>query len=381
MSVEQTDVVVVGAGIIGSSCAFHLVSRGLRVTVVEAFGGPAEGSSGKSFGSIRGQWADPLNIELSWQSICAYRDFESRYGFDVGYRPSGYLFLVHESDWPAHLETVELQRHHGVPVEVLSTAAAQTITPFEPNGIGGATWGTADGAVDPHSVTVAYLSMARALGACVRFGRPVTAIESCGARWRLAAGADEIETTFVVNAAGGWSGEVAALAGLSVPVVHSRRSIYSSAAGAVAAALPMTLDTETRAYLRSEGSRVLFGMAKPVEVDGYDTNVDWDWMEFVVETMSQRFPWLASLPLDQKACWAGTYDLSPDHAAIIGADPAAPKWINACGFSGHGVMQAPEAGRLVAEEIVDGAAHSHDIATLRLERFANPNHINTALVF
>ena len=85
MAVEQTDVVVVGAGIIGSSCAFHLVSRGLRVTVVEAFGGPAEGSSGKSFGSIRGQWADPLNIELSWQSICAYRDFESRYGFDVGY--------------------------------------------------------------------------------------------------------------------------------------------------------------------------------------------------------------------------------------------------------------------------------------------------------
>src|SRR3954452_10900332 len=89
-----TDVVVVGAGVIGASTAYQLARAGLGVVVVDAFDGPAEGSTGRSFASIRAQWADPLNIELSWRSIQAYRAFPDEYGIDVGYRPSGYLFLV-----------------------------------------------------------------------------------------------------------------------------------------------------------------------------------------------------------------------------------------------------------------------------------------------
>src|SRR3954449_10383762 len=96
----KTDVVVVGAGIVGASCAYHLASAGLAVTVVDSLAGPAEGSSGRSFASIRGQWADPLNIELSWRSICSYRDFQAKHGVDVGYRPSGYLLLVPDRMWP-----------------------------------------------------------------------------------------------------------------------------------------------------------------------------------------------------------------------------------------------------------------------------------------
>jgi sarcosine oxidase subunit beta len=366
------DVLVIGAGAIGASSAHHLTAQGHRVVVVEAFDGPAAGSTGRSFASIRGQWADPLNIELSWRSIQAFRDFPQAHGVDVGYRASGYLLLVSEPAWPAQLEAVELQREHGVPVEILSFADAQQITPFEPAGLGGTTWGAADGVVDPHLLSSAYLDLAREHGAQVLFRHPVTEIDSASdGGWAVRAGDRKVRAQRVVNAAGGWAGEVAALAGLDVPVVHSRRNVYASAPGAVAGALPMTVDFTSGVYLRSEGPRLLFGGARPDQADGYVTEVDWPWMESLLELAIPRFPWLADLPLDRTGCWAGTYENTPDRHGILGADPGAPTWVNACGFSGHGLMQAPEIGRLVAEQITRGTISIVDATPLRLERFAS----------
>jgi len=365
-----TDVLVVGAGAIGASTAYHLASRGLRVVVADTFDGPAEGSTGRSFASIRAQWADELNVELSWRSIQSFRDFGQTHGIDVGYRPSGYLFLVPEDGWQAQRAAVDLQREHGVPVEVLDLAAAQRITPFATEGIAGATWGPADGVVDPHLATSAYLQLARGRGAQVLFGHRVTDISTDRAgTWEITAGQRRITATHMVNAAGGWAGELAALAGLTAPVVHSRRNIYSTAPGALSTPLPMTIDLGTGVYVRSEGPRLLFAAARPDQAEGYDTSIDWPWMESVLQMGEKRFPWLGDLPLDRTGCWAGTYENTPDHHGILGEDPAAPGWVNACGFSGHGLMQAPEIGRLTAEQIVDGAITSVNVDALRLERF------------
>lgn len=366
-----TDVLVVGAGILGASAAYHLTRRGVQVTLVDQFAGPAEGSTGRSFASVRGQWSDELNIGMSWRSICTYRDFAAEHGVDVGYRPTGYLLLVDDARWPAQLSAVDLQRAHGVPVDVVDVTAAQAITPFEARGIAGATWGPADGVVDPHLATTAYLRLAREGGADIRFAAPVTAVAPGADGWQIAAAGASIHARYVVNAAGGWAGELAALAGLSVPVVHSRRNIYGSAPGALDRAVPMSIDVASGVFVRSEGPRLLFGAANPAEADGYRTDVDWPWMESVLTRGVERFPWLADLPLDRTACWAGTYENTPDLYGILGAHPDAPSWIDACGFSGHGLMQGPQIGRLVAEEIVDGGAHSHDITPLRLARFAD----------
>ena len=371
----SVDTVVIGAGVVGASCAYHLARAGLRVHVVEAFGGPAEGSTGRSFASIRSQWADPLNIEMSWRSIRAYRSFPDDHGIDVGYRPTGYLLLVPDELWHAQLTAVELQREHEVPVDVLDVAEARRITPFTPDGIAGATWGPADGVVDPHLATGAYLSLARAAGAQVLFRHPVSAIAGDdGGGWAVTAGGRTLRARSVVNAAGGWAGEVAALAGLTVPVAHSRRNIYATAPGALAAVwpgpVPMTIDLGSGAYVRSEGPRLLFGAARPDQPDGYDVSVDWPWMEQALERAVARFGWLADLPLDRAGCWAGTYENSPDRHGILGADPAAPTWVNACGFSGHGLMQAPEIGRLAAEQVTTGAITSLDASALRPGRFA-----------
>ncbi len=366
----SVDAIVVGAGVIGASSAYHLATAGTRVLVVEALGGPAEGSTGRSFASIRSQWADPLNIELSWRSIRALRSFPAEHGIEVGYRPTGYLLLIPDGQWAAQLAAVELQRAHGVPVDVLDVAAAGRITPFAPAGIAGATWGPTDGVVDPHLLTRGYLELAQAAGAQVRYRHPVSAIEAGADGWSVTAGGRTWRARHLVNAAGGWAGGVAALAGLTVPVTHSRRNIYATAPGALPDPLPMTIDLGSGVFVRSEGTRLMFGAARPDQPDGYDVSVDWPWMESVLALGSPRFPWLAGLPLDRSACWAGTYENSPDRHGILGPDPAAPAWINACGFSGHGLMQAAEIGRLVAEQVRTGAITSVDVGALRLERFA-----------
>lgn len=369
----RTDVVVVGAGIIGASAAWHLAERGRRVTVLEALAGPAEGSTGRSFSSIRGQWADPMNVELSWRSIQRYRSFPDDHGIDLGYRPTGYLFLVSPAAWPDHLAAVDLQRAHGVPVEVLDPADATRITPFATDGIAGATWGTADGVVDPHLSTSTFLKLARSHGAEVLYRHPVTGIEATpnGDGWTVIAGDRRIAAGHIVNAAGGWAGETAALAGLAVPVVHSRRNIYATAPDSTPTPIPMTIEVETGVFMRSEESRILFGATKPGEPEGYDVSVDWQWMEELLPVVVERFPWFIDVGLDRGASWAGTYEITPDHQAILGPHPSAPSWINACGFSGHGVMQAPEIGRLVAEQIVEGAITSLDTSALRIERFGD----------
>jgi sarcosine oxidase subunit beta len=184
----------------------------------------------------------------------------------------------------------------------------------------------------------------------------------------------------VVNAAGGWSGEVAALADLTVPVTHSRRMLFSTAAGQ-RTDLPMTIDTSSGFFIRSEGDRLIMGFGGDHEPDGYNNALDWTWLENVMEAGHERFPWILELPMDQRSSWAGTYDLSPDHLPLVGQMRGAPGWVNACGFSGHGVMQARAIGRAVAEEIVDGAAHSVNVDPLRIERLNRPSAVQKDLVF
>jgi len=214
------------------------------------------------------------------------------------------------------------------------------------------------------------VTLARKHGAVTAFSSPVKALEvNDDGSWTVRAGTHTVRAQHVVNAAGGWAGEVAGLAGLSVPVVHSRRNIYATAAGALGTFVPMTVDFATGIYLRTEGDRLLFAGARPDQPDGYETDVDWPWMETVLELAGERFPWLTELPLDTKACWAGTYENTPDLDAVLGPDPSAPTWINACGLSGHGLMQAPEVGRLVNEQLSSGAMTSIDVSRLSITRF------------
>ena len=363
---STADVVVIGAGIVGACVADALTARGARVRVLEAGTSPAGGSTGRSFACVRGQWPDKTNALLSWRSIESYRTRAE----EVGYRPIGYLLLVAEADWQSALDAADLQRSLGIPVDVLDVDEAQRRVPFDTTGLAGCTFGSADGVVDPHSVTMSALRRARDRGAEVHLSAAVTGLAQVGSGWQVEVGGSRFRTDVVVNAAGGWSGQVAALAGLDVPVEHVRRVVFGTAPAAGLGRIPMTVDMSSGFYLRGEGERLLFGRSNPAEPPGYDTSVPWSWLEPALTAGVERFPWLAALPLDDRVAWAGTYDTSPDSQAILGRMPDVEGFVNACGFSGHGVMQAAAVGDVIAEEVIDGRARSVDIDALRLERFA-----------
>ena len=368
---ETADVLIIGAGIIGASCAFHLSERGAKVTVLEMQQAPALGSTGKSAAGVRVQFTEEVNIRLSWESIQEYRQFPARYGEDIGYRPIGYLLLVPPERWAAHLESVALQQRLGAPVNVLTLEEAQQFVSFETAGLAGTTHGPADGVVDPHSATLAFLKLARERGVSVHLNTPATGIRRVGSAWQVETPHGTFDAAYLLNATGSWAGATARLAGLEVPVQPVRRMVYSTAPLPWLHVYPLTIDFISGFYLRSEGPRVLFGRSNPDEPPGFTEGMDWDWFEQTLTVGAERFPWLAETQLDAQACWWGYYEVTPDHNPILGRMPGEDTWVNAAGFSGHGVQQAPAVGRVIAEEIHDGRARSIVIDPLRIERFAS----------
>jgi sarcosine oxidase subunit beta len=146
--------------------------------------------------------------------------------------------------------------------------------------------------------------------------------------------------------------------------------VFATAPLSAPRVVPLTIDVATGFYLRSEADRILFGRSRPDEPPGFTQGMDWDWLEEVLRAGVTRFPVLGDMGLDARASWWGYYEVTPDHNPVLGRMPDAPGWINACGFSGHGVQQAPAVGRVIAEEIVQGRASTIDIDDLRIERFA-----------
>ncbi len=362
------DVVVVGAGIIGASVAFRLAERGLRVLVLEKNPAPAMGSTGKSAAGVRVQFSEPANARLSWESIQEYRSFADRYGFDAGYRPIGYLFLVPESIWPSWKEAMARVRALGAPVELLDLESAGGIVPFVADGLGGASFGPADGIIDPHAVTLAYLHLAREHGAVIALSEAFLRARRQGGVWRVETSRARHEAPFVVNAAGAWAGQVARGAGFELPIEPVRRMVFLTAP-ATKQAWPMVIDAGSGFYFRPEGPRLLFGRSNPDEAPGFREGMDWAWLEPTLEAALFRFPWFERYALDRKACWWGYYEETPDKNPILGSMPGQEGWVNAAGFSGHGVQQAPAVGEAIAREVLTGC--SPELDPFRYQRFSH----------
>ncbi|RJF72497.1 MULTISPECIES: NAD(P)/FAD-dependent oxidoreductase [Deinococcus] len=361
----RTDALVIGAGILGAACAYRLAQRGLRVQVLEAQDSPALGSSGRSAAGVRTQFNTPTNILLSLHSIQEYRQMP-----EAEFRAIGYLLLVPPERWPAHRAGVARQRELGAPTAILSPTEAQQVLEFDPAGIEACTFGAQDGVVDPHGVTFGFLRRAREEGAALHTGTPVTALKRINGLWQVQTPAGVFEAPLLINTCGAWAGELARLAGFELPVWPGRRMVYTTGPLKTPRRVPMTFDLSSGVWLRSEGERLLIGRANEADT-GWREGLDWDWLEHTLLPALERFPWLQEAGLDRGASWWGYYELTPDEMPILGRMPHLDGWLNACGFSGHGVMQAAAVGRVIAQEAL-GETPFIDIDPLRFERFTRP---------
>ena len=362
MTTRTADIIVIGAGIIGAASAYRLAQRGLNVTVLEQHH-PASGSTGKSVAGVRAQFKNATNILLSRESIAEYAAMPQS-----GYHAGGYLMLIPGADWAEHLEAVQLQQRLGVPSVALTPQEAQQHASFATDGLGGCTFCPTDGRVDAHSLNHEYVRLAREAGARVRLDTLVTAIARVDKLWQVTTPHGTQSAPQLLNAAGAWSGEIGAMAGLSIPVQPARRMVFATAPINLPRPVPMTFDLASGVYLRSEGERLIFGRADPADM-GWREGLSWAWLEPTLALALERWPWLEDAALDQKASWWGYYELTPDQFPVVGRMPGADGWLNACGFSGHGVMQAAAIGRVMAQIAVNETPFI-DVSPLGIERFA-----------
>ena len=368
----KADVVIIGGGIMGASTAYHLAKRGCtNVVLLEAGSMFGQGSTGLNAGGIRYQFGSPVNIALSTISIDMMERFADDMDQEVGLRRCGYLFLLdNDEDLAQFAKNVGVQNAHGVPSRMISPGEIAAIAPeVDIAGIIGGSWCPRDGLVDPNSLLQGYVSNARRLGATLLTDARVTAMDIDGGRVsRVRSTAGVVETDRVVITAGPWSAQVGALLGVDIPIQPIRRQIAVTAPiPGLRRDFPFVIDFSRSLYFHREGNGILTGMSNNDEPAGFDTTVDDAWRHTHLESAMERLPMLGDAGI--AAEWAGLYEVTPDDQPILGPIPAIDGLYMCAGFSGHGLMHGPAAGLLMAEELLDGRAHTINIDSLRWRSF------------
>ena len=369
------EVVIIGGGVMGASAAFHLAEAGVTDIVLLEKGDLAGGSTSRSAGGVRAQFSDAVNIALGARSLPAFEQFGVRPGAEIDLRQVGYLFLQTDPAGLAAAEqAVALQNSMGVPTQLLTADEAARLSPgVVTDDVLGATFHPRDGYCSPESVVQGYAKAARELGACIRTGVEVTGIERSGGEiTAVTTTAGTIATGGVVCVAGAWSKAVGEWVDVDLPVEPLRRQIRVSEPLSddllrlYPESTPMTIDAATTFYLQREGPGILIGMSYTGETPGFRESYSEDWLPDLFEAMERRAPALLEVGMAHR--WAGLYETTPDHNAVIGEASSTSRFLYATGFSGHGFLQGPAVGEVLRdlwlrrEPVVD-------VSSLSAERF------------
>ena len=381
---DRADVVIVGGAIVGSATATFLARRPDwhgRIVILERDPTFRTSSTTLSAASIRLQFSTPLNIEISRFGVEVIKHLDTWLGVEgqpapeVDFVEGGYLFLASAAGLPILESNHAVQREHGVEVALLTPAQLQERFPWmQVDDLAGGSLGLRDeGWFDAYALLQAFRRKARSLGVEEVAGE-VVEIERSGGRAtgvRLADGR-HIEADWVVNAAGPRAGGVAGMAGVRLPVSPRKRMVFHFDCRTRIADAPLTIDT-SGVYFRPEGPNYIAGSSprgEQPDPETLDLEVDRSWFEQVVwPAIAHRVPAFEAIRLLD--AWAGHYEVNTlDHNAVIGPHPDLPNFLFANGFSGHGLQQAPAAGRALSEWIATGDYETIDVRPLGYERIA-----------
>jgi sarcosine oxidase subunit beta len=342
---EQSDVVVIGGGVMGAAALHYLVDLGCECPVLVERDTLASGSTGRCAGGVRTLFSDDLNRRICDESIGRFERFSEEVGQELDLRLWGYLFLLSDEN--------DAARFAADGARMLTPGEAQELVPqLEVEGIVAAAFDPRAGYVTPDLVVQGYARRAAERGAHIE--------QSCGATRVVAergrvVGVETtrgtIATNRVVLTAGVWSPELHDL-----PVERERRFMFfTDDAPAFPRELPLTIDFATGFYFHREGSALALG--------GREQSID-----DLAPIAARRLPALAELGI--RSSWWGWYELSPDHNALIGVAAQPEGLFYATGFSGHGFQQGPVVGEHLAQ-LVLGIAPSFDLSQFAVERFAH----------
>ena len=382
------DAVIVGGGVMGLSTAWHLLDRepGLKLCVVERDPTYALASTPRSLGGVRQQFSLAENICMSQYGRAFYLAFPEAMAVDgerpdIAYRTQGYLFLMAEEARAGAVRVNALQRGLGAPVRLLEREAVAARFPSLRLGdIALGSFGEEDGWTDPHAILMGLRRKTAAMGAVHRRGEAVAiAVEGRRAVHVFLADGEAVPGGHIVCAAGAWSAPLLATAGVEVPVAPVRRMVFYFEIRETLEPLPLTVEPNG-VYFRPEGRGWLAGHSVE-EPEGVNFEVDHAlFEESIWPALAARCQ--AFEALRQTGAWAGLYDVNRlDRNMIAGPHPEGPDNLHVlCGFSGHGLQQAPAAGRAIAELVLDGRFVALDLSRLGCGRLLTGEGVREAAI-
>lgn len=372
MDIPKTaDILIIGGGVMGASAAYHLAKREVKdILLLEKESHFGTGATGRCAGGVRYQFSTEINVTLSIHSLPMIENFKEEIGQDPGYHKYGYLLVAtNENEVKEFGRNVAMQNRLGVQTELLSGDEVRRRLPLMrfDDALAG-TFHHKDGTADPNSIVMGYINASQKMGVRALTGVEVIGVTVSGGEVRsVKTNLGEIEARVVLNAAGPWSGLIAAMAGINVPLIPLRRQMFTTnPLKEVPENFPFVIDFAKSLYFHREGEGLLVGMSNPDEKPGYDQSVDENFELVNLEAAIGRMPLLEKA--SRASHWAGLYEMTPDAHPIYGATDV--KGFFLCtGFSGHGFMHGPISGKLLSEYILDGKYSSVDVSMLDLKRF------------
>jgi glycine/D-amino acid oxidase-like deaminating enzyme len=355
------DVIITGGGIMGSATAYYLtrLALGLKVAVIERDPSYARASTTLSMSNVRIQFSLKENIQISQYAFRVLEAFEEEMAVEdrrprIYFHRDGNLFLVGEHNLQAARRAYDLQLSLGCRVQWWSPEQIKARYPlYDPAGIVAGTFGLDDGHFDAYAALMAYKAKARSLGAHYLTGEVVRIRTAAGRTTGVELSSGEaLAAGCVVNCGGAWAAQLAATAGVKLPVIPVKRQVFAlDPAVKPDGPLPLTV-LLSGLYFRTEtGGLILLGKSMEDDPVGFDFR--WDdqrFMEILWPELAEFVPAWDRLKLVRG--WAGLYDVNTlDHNAIIGESPEVRGLYLATGFSGHGLQQGPAVGRYLAERI------------------------------
>ena len=371
--------VVVGAGIVGLFTAYHLARGGGGPVLVLDRGFLSSGSSGRNGGGVRQQWETRGTVRLARESVEAYRRFGREFGFNIWFRQSGYLFLAENDAELARLRSVhELVASEGLPSRVLDAeGVARLVDGIAPGAAVGGTYLASDGTLYPFPAIWGVYEAARSLGVEVQHGVEALGVEVRNGRVAgLLTSGGAVATGTVVNAAGGWSGDLSRRAGLEVPNVATRHEILATESTKPFLD-PMVVRVSDGLYFsQSMRGEIIGGMSLPHHpgtARGQGSSPAF--LTSMARALVGLLPRLGAVEVLR--AWSGFYDDTPDGFPVIGEDPRLPGFVHGNGFGGHGFMLAPATSRRIALAAL-GQPTDLDPAQFSPARFLVPSSPTTA---
>jgi sarcosine oxidase subunit beta len=367
---KTADVVIIGGGVVGLSIAYYLaLKRAGRIVLFEK-GQLGEGSTSRCVGGIRVQFSTEINIRFSLESLKTFERFEEEFGVNPEFKRIGYLFLA-AAEWEIGVfkENIKLQKKFDIPVEFLSPNEIRSRWPYlRMDDILGGTFCSRDGYAGPNEILSGFASGAKRAGVKIYEGMEIMGISSAkGKIYSVKTKDEEIFTPVVVNAGGPYAASIGEMVGIKLPVKPLRRQIFVTAPFHLTdRPIPLTIDFHRGWYFRQEGDGLL--LSGPLDLEpSLNLNIDYEAMAEASENAMYRVPVLEKARIARG--WAGLYEISPDHHAILGRVSEVEGFILANGFSGHGFQHSPAVGKVISELIADGEANTIDISSLSIERF------------